>query len=174
MADRGKQRRGAGCYALKKGDPARAETLFEDKQWQGSAQYNAQDYAAAATSFAQTTSADGLYNLSNALARQQQYEKAIKAYDQAITLDTDNEDARFNKQLVEKLLASAEQQKQQKQPAQQDSGQQNQEAQDEQETADQKQDGEPSQQPAEQSQAPEESSAQQDIARQAENQTADK
>ena len=59
------------------------------------------------------------YNRGNALARAGELKKALAAYDQALALDPKMDDARFNRELVEKLL----QQQQQKSEKQQKSKQ---------------------------------------------------
>lgn len=47
------------------------------------------------------------YNRGNALAHLGQYQKAIQAYDKALTLDPHLEDARFNADLLKQLLNNA-------------------------------------------------------------------
>ena len=111
-----------GLAALQQGDAERASNLFESPDWKGSALYRGQNFQDAAGEFANIRTTDGRYNLGNAFAKQGRLEEAIEAYDEALALDPDNEDAAFNKKLVEDLL----QQKQQ----QQDQDQQNQDQQD--------------------------------------------
>lgn len=53
-----------------------------------------------------------LYNMANTLAQNGKLEESLKYYDEALALATDYENAKFNRDLVSKLL---EQQKQQKQ-----------------------------------------------------------
>lgn len=95
--------------ALQDGEPERATALFEDPQWRGVAEYRSQNYEGAQARFEADGSAAGHYNRGNALARQQRYPEAIAAYDQALALAPDDEDAKFNKALLEKLLAEQEQ-----------------------------------------------------------------
>src|SRR5690606_25924684 len=64
--------------------PAEAANRFEDPQRQAHALYLAGDYPAAAERFALDDSASGHYNRGNALARADQLEAAIDAYDQAL------------------------------------------------------------------------------------------
>lgn len=98
--------------ALKQGDPKRAANLFKNPAWKGTASYRGRDYDQAAHQFADIDTADGKYNLGNALAHQGKFEDAIKAYDKALAMDPDNKDAAANKQLVEKLLQQKKQQQQ--------------------------------------------------------------
>lgn len=93
-----------GAGALAAGDASRAARLFEHPGWKGSAQYRDGAFADAAKSFESVDSSDGQYNRGNALARQGDLEAAIAAYDKALKLDADNSDARFNKELLERLL----------------------------------------------------------------------
>ena len=103
-----------------------AASEFTDPDWRAAAQYKAGEYQEAAETLKNTQSTDGFYNLGNALAQTGQLAEALKAYQQALTLNPAHEDARYNKELVEKRLQ--EQQKQQddqQQKSGQDSPQQN-------------------------------------------------
>ncbi|MEX1197063.1 MAG: VWA domain-containing protein [Pseudohongiellaceae bacterium] len=101
-----------GQKAYEEEDHARAAELFESPAWRGAAHYRAGNYQAAAEAYAQgdEDDPDTYYNLGNALARSELYEDAIAAYEAALTLDEDHEDARNNKTIVEDLLEQQEQQ----------------------------------------------------------------
>ncbi|MDB3966546.1 VWA domain-containing protein [Porticoccaceae bacterium] len=116
-----------GQQALESGDAARAQSLFEDSQWRGSAAYIAGDYESAIGEFINQDSADGHYNRGNALAKAGDLDAAIEAYDQALELQSEMEDAQANRDLIEKLKQQQEQQKQE-----QSSDQNNQQNQDQQ------------------------------------------
>ena len=107
-----------GMRLLQQQRPAEAAEHFEDYRWQGFARYQAGDFAGAAERFAQGDTASDHYNRGNALARNEQYESAIEAYDQALELAPDLQAAQHNKALVEDLLRQREQQAQQGKPAQ--------------------------------------------------------
>ncbi|MBL4828056.1 MAG: tetratricopeptide repeat protein, partial [Spongiibacteraceae bacterium] len=95
--------------ALNNGDAKAAATLFENKQWHGTAQYKAEDFEAATKNFKQFNSPDDHYNHANALAKAGKLDEAIKAYNKALKQQPDMEDALFNKQLLEKLKEQQQQ-----------------------------------------------------------------
>ncbi|HJP50827.1 MAG TPA: VWA domain-containing protein [Pseudomonadales bacterium] len=142
--------------AMQQGDAKTAADLFKNEQWKGAAQYRGEDFVAAARAFASSESDDGKYNLGNALARQGQLEEAIIAYDEALALNPENEDAGFNKQLVETLLEQQQQEQQQQEGN--DEQNQNPEDSEENEQGDQNQDSEDQQQSDEQKEGEEQES----------------
>jgi Ca-activated chloride channel homolog len=93
-----------GYQALQEGEPERATKLFESPQWQGVADYRSGAFADADKRFAQDATPAGSYNRGNALAKQGKLEDAIAAYDETLRTDPHDEDAAFNKDLLEKLL----------------------------------------------------------------------
>jgi len=99
--------------ALENGDAASAQSLFEDSQWRGSAAYKAGDYETAINEFIDFDHADGHYNRGNALAHSGDLDAAIEAYDQALALNPEMDDALANKELLEQLKQQQEQQEQQ-------------------------------------------------------------
>ncbi len=108
--------------ALEAGDPATAAQRARDPMLRGEALYRQGDYAAAQQAFARSQGADSHYNRGNALARQQRYQQAIEAYDEALSLEPDMEDAAYNKKLIEDLLKQQQQQEQQRQQPQDGDG----------------------------------------------------
>ena len=119
--------------ALSRGDYETAQDLFEDPMWRGSAAYKAGDFEQATTSFLNNDTPLGHYNRGNALAQDGDLQGAIDAYDRALSLDPDMQDAIANRALVEQL-------KDQQQDQDQDQDQQNQQSQDQdQEQQDQEQ-----------------------------------
>ncbi len=95
--------------ALSENDAQRAAELFQDPAWKGTAAFRHQDFEGAARSFAQTKDPAGYYNLGNSLAHNNQFEEALAAYEQALRLDPDLEDAAFNRDIVKKLLEEQQQ-----------------------------------------------------------------
>jgi len=98
-----------GAAALREGDAKRAAELFDSHSWKASAAYQAGDYQNAAKDFATQDTADSHYNRGNALAKAGQLKEAIAAYEQALAKAPQNEDARFNKKLVEQLMEHQQQ-----------------------------------------------------------------
>lgn len=93
----------------------RAAELSRDPLRKGAALYRQGDYAAAAEQFAQLDTPTGWYNRGNSLARQEQYQAAIDAYDEALLQRPNWEEAQANRQLMQQLLQQQKQQQGQKQ-----------------------------------------------------------
>ncbi|MFT5657019.1 MAG: Ca-activated chloride channel family protein [Gammaproteobacteria bacterium] len=92
--------------AYQKGDYAQAEKLSSDATLIGSALFQSQNYAAGYEVFSsQADSSQSFYNRANALAFEQKFDLAVVAYDQALALNPEFEEAIFNKQLIEGYLA---------------------------------------------------------------------
>ncbi|MDE0364496.1 MAG: VWA domain-containing protein [Gammaproteobacteria bacterium] len=111
--------------ALEQGDPARAAELFRDDSWRNAADYRNENYGRAAEGWAaraKAEPADSHYNLGNALARLGDFEAAIAAYGRALTADPGNEDAAFNKSLLEQLQQQRQQASDQDNREQQNDG----------------------------------------------------
>ena len=115
-----------GAKAFAEGRPADAAKLFEDPAWRAAALYRAQDYEGAAEALRDQKEPEARYNLGNALARGGHLEEALAAYDETLAARPDHADARFNRDLVAKLL---EQQKQQQQDQQGNRGDKKQDSQ---------------------------------------------
>ncbi len=124
-------------------DPERAAELFQSPRWKGAASYRAGKFEEAANAFHDSENGDTLYNRGNSLAKMGRYKEAINAYEKALQLDPDMEDAGFNKELIEKLMQQQEQQSQEDEGKQSDD-QQNKEGEKQQggkDSSDQKQEG---------------------------------
>jgi Ca-activated chloride channel homolog len=102
-----------GQRALQQGDAEKAATLFDNRDWAGTAAYESGDYESSVNHFSQNDSADGWYNRANALARAEKYDEAIAAYNQSLALRPDSPDALGNRDLVEQLKEQQQQQQQQ-------------------------------------------------------------
>lgn len=95
---------------LESGQASQAAELFADPQWQATARYQSGEFDKAAEQFAVSNAA---YNRANALARAGKLQEAIGSYDEALAAQPDDEDARFNRELLQKLLQQQQQQQQQ-------------------------------------------------------------
>lgn len=103
--------------AFKAGDTKTAAELFENSQWRAAAEYKNGNYKAAIKHYQNPQTAQDWYNLGNAYAKNQQFTEALAAYDHALALQPQFDDASANKALLEALQ---EQQQQQQQQAQND------------------------------------------------------
>jgi Ca-activated chloride channel family protein len=101
-----------GQRQLQDGNPGEAAELFQDTEWQAVASYEAGAYADSAAGFAERGDTRSLYNLGNALARQGEFESAIDAYEEVLELEPDNEDAAFNRDLLEQLMSQSQEEQQ--------------------------------------------------------------
>ncbi|MGB5396630.1 MAG: VWA domain-containing protein, partial [Gammaproteobacteria bacterium] len=90
--------------SLEQGDAASAADMFQQPHWKAAAQYRAGQYEQALNTLPEAQSADTYYNRGNALAQLKRYEEALAAYDEALKLAPDLDDAKFNRDLVEKEL----------------------------------------------------------------------
>jgi len=110
-----------GQRAFNNREHAQASQLFSNPQWKASAAYRNKDYDTASELYEKHRPQQNRYNLGNALARQGKLEQAIDTYQQVLDLEPDNEDAAFNKALVEQLLKQQrEQEQEQEQQSEQD------------------------------------------------------
>ena len=142
-----------------------AAEKFQRADWSGSAHYRAGNYEAALDAFKQGETAEARYNQGNALAKLQRFDEAIEAYEEALKLDPNFEDAAKNKEIIESLKQQQDQQNQEGDAGNKD--QENQENQEQnkdqksQDSSNQSQDGEQSEE-QEQSQSEENNGQSQD------------
>ena len=98
---------------MSEGDVEAAAALFENPEWKATANYRGEKFEDAASQYGGIDTADSKYNLGNAFAKQNLLDEAIEAYDQALAADPDNEDAKFNKALIEQLQQQQQEQQDQ-------------------------------------------------------------
>lgn len=94
----------------------RADQVEHQRMQAGVAAYRSKDYARAIEQFNGIDSADGHYNLGNALAKAGRYDDAIAAYDRALQQQPGMTDAILNKKAVELARKLPKRQDQQGQP----------------------------------------------------------
>jgi Ca-activated chloride channel family protein len=92
------------------GDHAEAAERFRRPDWRAAARYEAGDYAGAVQALAGLNGAEAAYNRGNALARQGNYEEAIGEYERALSDVPGHEDARHNRDLLQRFLDAQQQQ----------------------------------------------------------------
>jgi Ca-activated chloride channel family protein len=108
------QRKDQQAYrALKEQDAEKAAALARDPSLSGEAWFRSEEYSNATEAWSQAESADAHYNRGNALAYLGEYEAAIAAYDQALSMNPAMQDAAINRELVERMKEQQEQQQQQ-------------------------------------------------------------
>lgn len=100
--------------ALFNNNPSKAADLYKDDFSKGTALYKAKRYQEAREHLAHVKTSDGYYNLGNTYAQLGNIDQAINAYGEALKLDPDHKDARFNKELLEKEKKEQEQKSDQK------------------------------------------------------------
>jgi len=110
--------------AYTKEDLQQAAELFDDPAWKATSQYKAGQYEQALESLSGLEGADNLYNKGNALANLGRYPEAVAAYKQALEMEPEHDDAKHNKELVEKQLKEEEQNSQSQEGKNQDSQEQ--------------------------------------------------
>lgn len=148
-ADLWQRRDQQATAALDAGRAEEAAELFEDPAWRAAAQYRAERYQDAAQSYERLGGVEGSYNRGNALARSGDLKGALAAYDQALQAAPTHEDARFNRDLVERLLRQQEQDRERQGSPEGASDRQSQQEQDpEQAASGQEQAGQPQGSPA--------------------------
>jgi len=84
---------------------AEASKHLDDAAWRAAAHYKAGDYKAAQHDMKaiKPETADAFYNQGNVLAHLGRLDEAIAAYERALQMNPQLEDAKFNKQLLEKM-----------------------------------------------------------------------
>jgi len=107
------QRKDQQAYqALQADNAEKAAALAVDPALSGQAWYRSGEHANAVEAWSRLDAADAHYNRGNALAHLGEYDAAIKAYDEALAIEPDMEDALTNRALLEQMKQQQEQQQQ--------------------------------------------------------------
>ncbi len=93
--------------AYKKKQYEEAAKRFRHQDWKASSLYKSGHYKQALRLWRQQSSDEGYYNRGNALAMSGRLKQAIAAYDQALKLNPGHKDARYNRDLLKKILQHA-------------------------------------------------------------------
>jgi Ca-activated chloride channel family protein len=128
-----------GQEAFSQEEYAEAAEEFRDPAWRSAANYRNEDYEKVIQDLAPLDNPESNYNRGNALAKLQQYEAAIAAYDQALAEAPDLADAQHNKEIVEELLKKQQQEQQNQQQQNNEGDQQDQQQSDQQQQQNQQQ-----------------------------------
>lgn len=110
---------------FQQGDYAQANDLFQNQEWQAICSYKLGDFERAAQLFEGIPTAEGLFNYGTARAKLEDFEGALEAYDKALELKPDHEDALYNKNVIEEFLKQNQDQKQDNKKDQKDQKNQN-------------------------------------------------
>lgn len=94
---------------LEQGDSQKAAELFTNPEWKAAAQYRAGQYQQAAEQLKAIDTADAQYNRGNALAKSGDLQQALAAYQRALELQPQHDDAKYNLELVKKALQEQQQ-----------------------------------------------------------------
>jgi Ca-activated chloride channel homolog len=94
----------AAANAYRQGDFDTAIEISNEPMLRGASYYRNGRFQQALEQFAEVDSASGRYNHANTLVRLQRYDEAIAGYRQALELDPDFGDARYNLRLLELFL----------------------------------------------------------------------
>ena len=92
-----------------------AAQVFENPEWKGLSHFRSGNHENALEEWKEIDSPRSLFNQGNALAKLGKLEQAIDSYEQVLERDPEHSDARFNRDLLMKLLEEQEKQKQQNQ-----------------------------------------------------------
>ncbi len=92
------------------GDAAGAAEKFQQNDWKAAAHYRAENYQQALEALQSPSSSDDYYNRGNALTKLGRLPEALEAYEEALNLDADNEDAQYNREQVKKAIEQQQQQ----------------------------------------------------------------
>lgn len=83
---------------------AEAKDLFQNEEWQAACNYKLGDYERAAQLYQDRFTAEGFFNYGTSKAKLGDFESALEAYEKALELEPQHEDALYNKNVIEEFL----------------------------------------------------------------------
>jgi len=92
-------------------DYEQAAATFKDAKWKSAAYYKAGDYQKALDQLRGLDDSESIYNRGNILAKMGKFKEAISAYDEALKRSPENQDAQYNRDLIEQYLKQQQDQK---------------------------------------------------------------
>ena len=92
-----------------------AAQVFENPEWKGLSHFRSGNHENALEEWKEIDSPRSLFNQGNALAKLGKLDQAIDRYDQVLERKPEHTDARFNRDLLKKMLEEQDKQKQQNQ-----------------------------------------------------------
>ena len=92
-----------------------AAQVFENQEWKGLSHFRSGNLENALEEWKEIDSPRSFFNQGNALAKLGKLDQAIDRYDQVLEREPEHSDARFNRDLLKKLLEEQDKQKQQNQ-----------------------------------------------------------
>ncbi len=107
---------------LKQNQTEEAADTFKDPEWKAIANYKTGNFDEAITHFQEGSSAQDKFNLGNALTQKGEYDPAIHAYKEALTLQPEFAEAQENLRIAEQLKSLSEQNQQNQDGQQQQDG----------------------------------------------------
>jgi len=119
-----------GSLQFEQGAHEQAAELFKNPGWKASSYYRAGDYDEALQYWAEQANESAYYNQGNALAKLDRLDEAVKAYEKALEINPQHQDASYNKKLLEDLIEEQQQQKDQQDQQQDQQGSEQQQSQD--------------------------------------------
>jgi Ca-activated chloride channel family protein len=89
---------------FQEGNYVEANNLFQNQEWQAASSYKIGDFENAAELFQNIPTAEGLFNYGTSKAKIGDFDKALEAYNKALELQPEHEDALYNKNVIEEYL----------------------------------------------------------------------
>lgn len=99
-----------GILLLNKDNPKDAADTFINKDWKAVSYYKSKDYNNAYEYFKNNKTAIGYYNQGNSLAKMNKIDEAIDAYQNALKIQSDFEDALYNLNLLRQIKKNQDKQ----------------------------------------------------------------